>query len=175
MSSGSGHQAEILKKLYPGITIICFDLPAQLYLCEKYLTQIFGPDEIVSSTETLKWKDMLNVQKGKIHFIGNWQIPIVQDFKFDVFWSAASFGEMEPKIVENYINIISHSAKWVYLLQARHGKELTGKNKVLNATTFDDYKRFLKEYELVGEQDAFSALKRMSQSGGYFEAVWKKT
>jgi putative sugar O-methyltransferase len=36
LGSGSGYQVEILKKIYPNLTILCFDLPAQLYLCEKY-------------------------------------------------------------------------------------------------------------------------------------------
>ena len=49
LGSGSGHQVEILKKLYPNLTILCFDLPGPLYLCEEYLKNVLKPSEIVSS------------------------------------------------------------------------------------------------------------------------------
>lgn len=174
LGSGSGHQVEVLKKLYPELTILCFDLPAQLFLCEKYLSEALGKENIVSTEETLKWKESLHIKKGCVHFLGNWQFPLLKGLQFDVFWNAASFGEMEPDIVGNYLTYIKGSAKWIYLTQARHGKEVTGNTRVEKPITFDDYGRLLSGYVLQEQHDAYQAARRLSQSGGYFEGVWMK-
>ena len=68
LGSGSGHQVEVLKKLYPGQTILCFDLPVQLFLCQQYLGEVLGKDQIVPVEETLEWKDLSKVKRGKVHF-----------------------------------------------------------------------------------------------------------
>ena len=149
-------------------------LPAQIYLCEKYLTQAIVNTKWVGTEATLKWNNLSGIQKGGIHFFGNWQIPLLRDFPFDVFWNAASFGEMEPEIVENYLQYIKGNAKWIYLLQARHGKETTGKAHVQVPTTLDDYQRLLPGYVLQEEHNAWLAHRRFSQSGGYFEGIWVK-
>lgn len=172
LGSGSGYQIEVLKKLYPELTIICFDLPAQLYLCEEYLANAIQ-QEIVSSDDTRSWKDLSNIKKGGVHFFGNWQIPLLHDFKFDVFLNAASFGEMEPDVVENYLNYIKGNAKWIYLLQARNGKEVSGKNRVRSPMNFEYYKSVLSGYSLVKEETAWLAHGKLNQSGGYFQGIWE--
>lgn len=173
LGSGSGYQIEVLKKLHPGLTVLCFDLPAPLFLCQMYLSEVFGKESIVGTETTLQWTDLSHVQKGKIHFFGNWQMPMLDRFAFDVFWNAASFGEMEPEVVENYLRFVRGHASWIYLLQARHGKETTGTVRVDKASSFADYDAMLAGYDLQQEHDAWAASGRMVQSGGYFEAVWR--
>lgn len=174
LGSGSGKQIEVLKKLYPGLTVLCFDLPAQIFLCETYLSEALGKESVVGTDTTLMWDDLSHLKEGYIYFFGNWQIPLLNDFKFDIFLNAASFGEMEPEIVNNYLSHIKGKAKWIYLLQARHGKETTGKSHVKGKSTFDDYNRVLSGYLLQDSHDAYQAHRRLSQTGGYFEGVWKK-
>lgn len=171
LGSGSGHQVEILKKLYPGMTILCFDLPTQLYVCEKYLSEALGEEHVVSSSQTLDWQDLSAVEKGKVHFLGSWQMPLLSDFSFDIFWNAASFGEMEPEVVQNYLSYALPNCKWVYLLQARHGKESA---RVTNPIRLEDYDSYLEGFDLVKEEEPYRAHKRLNESGGYFHAVWKK-
>lgn len=176
LGSGSGMQVEILKKLYPNLTILCFDLPAQLFLCEKYLLNVLGNDRIVSSEKNLNITSLLNIEKGKVHFFGNWQFPLLKNFKFNVFWNAASFGEMEPDIVINYLNYLRGSCDWIYLMQARNGKESSQETGVIKPTKFEDYNMMLgSDYQLVHEADAYDANRRVSQTGGYFQAIWKAT
>jgi putative sugar O-methyltransferase len=170
LGSGSGHQIEVLKKLYPELTILCFDLPPQIYLCELYLTNVFGKDNVVSIEETLNWTDLSKLKKGKIHFMGNWQIPVLQNFKFDIFWNAASFGEMEPHVVENYLSYILMNCTWVYLLQIREGNPIKSVN---HPVVYDDYNRWLKNFTLIDQHDAYKAHKRLTENRGYFEAIWK--
>jgi putative sugar O-methyltransferase len=174
LGSGSGYQIEVLKKLYPDITVLCFDLPIQVYLCERYLLQALGEKNIVGTDVTLNWKDLSGIQKGHVHCLGNWQIPLIKDLKFDVFWNAASFGEMEPKVVANYLSYVKGNARWIYLLQVRYGKQTTGKTHVKDPITFADYNTLLSGYILKEEQDAWRAHKRLSDSGGYFEGVWAR-
>jgi putative sugar O-methyltransferase len=174
LGSGSGRQIELLKKLYPNMTVVCFDLPAQLYLCQRYLTEALGKEAVVGSDVTLAWTDLSRLERGKVYCFGNWQIPMITALDFDVFWNAASFGEMEPGVVERYLSYVRGRARWVYLMQARHGKETGGKIHVERQTTFEDYDRFLAGYDVVGEQVAYDAHRRVGHTGGYFEAVWQR-
>jgi putative sugar O-methyltransferase len=174
LGSGSGFQVEVLKKLYPDITILCFDLPAQLFLCEKYLIGALGKDAVVGSEKNLDLTDLSAIEKGKIHMFGNWQFPLLKGFQFDVFWNAASFGEMEPDIVANYLSYIKGDSSWVYLMQARHGKESSQESGVKNPIDFGQYNKMLtSNYSLLCEEDAYDAHRRVSQTGGYFQAVWQ--
>lgn len=175
LGSGSGFQVEILKKMYPNLTILCFDLPAQLYLCEKYLENVLGRQEVISSEKNLDISDLTNLEKGKVHMFGNWQFPLLKNFKFDVFWNAASFGEMEPGIVANYLKYVNENANWIYLMQARNGKESSADSGVIMPIRFADYNTMLgDDYVLVEDDDAYDAHRRVSQTGGYFQALWKK-
>ncbi|MBF9237427.1 putative sugar O-methyltransferase [Hymenobacter sp. BT683] len=176
LGSGSGFQVELLKKIYPDLTILCFDLPAQLYLCEKYLTNVLGENAVVGSEKGLERTDLHNLEKGKIHLFGNWQFPLLANFKFDIFWNAASFGEMEPEIVANYLSYIKGNFTWAYLMQARNGKESSAESGVVKPILFADYSRMLgQSYSLVCEEDAYDAHRRVSQTGGYFQAVWQNS
>lgn len=175
LGSGSGYQVEILKKAYPDLTVLCFDLPAQLYLCEQYLSNVLGKDAIVSSEQNLDLTDLFKLEKGKVHFFGNWQFPLIKNFRFDVFWNAASFGEMEPEIVTNYLSYVGSNCNWIYLMQARNGKESSQGSGVRKPIVFADYNQMLMGlYELVKEEDAFDANRRVSQTGGYFQAIWRR-
>lgn len=174
LGSGSGFQVEVLKKVFPGLTMLCFDLPAPLYLCENYLSNVLGDTNVVKSDKTIEATDLNSVvEKGKVHFFGNWKFPLLQTFRFDLFWNAASFGEMEPDKVENYLRYVKGNSHAIYLLQARHGKESSENTGVVTPVKFSDYDAMLSGYELMEEADAFEAHRRMSQSGGYFQAIWQ--
>ncbi|MCC6600592.1 MAG: putative sugar O-methyltransferase [Crocinitomicaceae bacterium] len=171
LGSGSGHQVEILKKLYPGMTILCFDLPSQLYICETYLGLALGKDALVSSEKCIEWTDLSKIEKGKVHFFGNWQMPLLSSYSFDLFWNAASFGEMEPAVVRNYLSYIKNGAGNVYLLQAEHGKET---HRVHTPIAFGDYSKWLDNFNIIAQEKAYKAHMRLKESGGYLHAVWKK-
>lgn len=173
LGSGSGHQVEILKKAYPNITILCFDLPGQLFLCEQYLLKALPEGCVISSRDTINLKDLNGLQRGKVYMFGNWEFPLLRDFTFDVFWNAASFGEMEPDIVSNYLNCVQTKCRWIYLLQAAKGKESTETSGVRTPINFDFYEGILdSKYDLVGKEQGYEAHRKLSQSGGYLQAVW---
>lgn len=174
LGSGSGYQVELLKKLYPNTTILCFDLPAQIYICGKYLSHALEHVNVIGPNETLAWNNMSRIERGGVYLFGNWKFPLLRNSNFDIFWNAASFGEMEPDVVKNYLNGIEAIPEWIYLLQARNGKETRGKAHVSSPIRVDDYSRFLSGYSLLEEHDAWQAHRRLSETGGYFEGIWKK-
>ncbi|MFO1434680.1 MAG: putative sugar O-methyltransferase [Candidatus Competibacteraceae bacterium] len=175
LGSGSGYQVEVLKKLYPDLTVLCFDLPTQIFLGETYLSGALGEENVIGTDITLNWKDLSSLKKGLVYCFGNWQFPLLRNLQFDIFWNAASFGEMEPEIVENYLDYIKGEAQWIYLLQVRRGKETGRGPRVRKAISFDDYNRFLDGYILQEQRDAFDAHKKIDELGGYFEAIWKRS
>ncbi len=174
LGSGSGFQVEVLKKVFPNLTILCFDLPYPLVLCEKYLSESLGNHIVIKSSDTLSWTDLNGIEEGKVHMLGNWKFPLLGNYNFDTFWNAASFGEMEPSIVKNYLNYVLGTCDSIYLLQARNGKESSQKSGVITPIRFSDYEDMLGDYYLINSSDAYEAHRKMSQSGGYFQAVWKK-
>ena len=73
LGSGAGKQTEVLKKLYPNMTFYLFDIPPQLYVCEKYLSKVF-PDDVITYEETRNLKKIPEDHKGKIFIFGSWKI-----------------------------------------------------------------------------------------------------
>lgn len=174
LGSGSGHQVEILKKIFPGLTIVCFDLPYPLYLCNIYLKNVLGQEMILNASEGIKLIDINQIKTGKVNFLGNWQFPLLKNFKFDIFWNAASFGEMEPDIVQNYLSYVLDECKSIYLLQARHGKESSKNSGVVTPISFEDYNSMLNGFKLINESQPFQAHRKLVEKIGYFHAVWQK-
>ncbi|MGZ5244540.1 MAG: putative sugar O-methyltransferase [Bacteroidia bacterium] len=151
LGSGAGKQTEVLKKLYPHLTILLFDIPPQLYVCERYLSTVF-PGNVVSYQETRDIASLQNLEKGKIHIFGTWKFPLLNDIKIDLFWNAASFQEMEPDVVANYLKPINKKAESIFLQEEMGGKEVAskqGKFGVLKKTTLSDYKNSLPNFELI--------------------------
>ena len=76
-----------------------------------------------------------------------WQIEKLYG-KIDLFVNFISFQEMEPEIVQNYLNIVSKlGPKYILLRNLREGKQIKTKKKmgVKKQTTPEHYKIFLKK------------------------------
>ncbi|EMO77948.1 sugar O-methyltransferase domain protein [Leptospira kirschneri str. 200801925] len=113
-------------------------------------------------------------KKGKVLFFGNWRFPILKNMKIDLFWNAASFQEMEPDVVSNYLSIVNESAKAVFLQQTMGGKEEAtkkGQHGVLKATTLKDYQKNLKHFKLTNIE---ASLTPFGTLNGYSDSFWKR-
>jgi putative sugar O-methyltransferase len=151
LGSGLGKQVEVLKKLHPKICFLLFDIPPQLYVCERYLDTVF-PGDVVSYQTTRDLADPPAPEPGKIFMFGSWKFPILERAKIDLFWNAASFQEMEPDVVANYLRPVNRRANAVFLHEVMHGKEVAarrGQSGVLEQTTLEHYRRALSNFELV--------------------------
>jgi putative sugar O-methyltransferase len=151
LGSGMGKQVEVLKKLYPDMSFMLFDIPPQLYVCERYLETIF-PGDVVSYEATRELQDPPKPEPGKIYMFGSWKFPILDRVKIDLFWNAASFQEMEPDVVANYLSYVNRQAQHVFLHEFMDGKERAKKKGhwgVLKPTVLEDYRRALSNFEMV--------------------------
>ncbi len=172
LGPGSGKQVEVIKKLHPHITFLLFDLGPQLYVCEQYLKSVF-PNEVISYIETRELEQISVVEKGKIYMFGAYKFPFLSGIKADLFWNSASFQEMEPSIVENYLGYVRETASNVYLRQ-RFGGHSEGEKSVLKKVTFMHYIKCLHSLEMADisrtECVGYSDL----VYNDYYDAFWQK-
>lgn len=151
LGSGMGRQTEIFFKLHPESAYLLFDIPPQLYVAEQYLNTVF-PGKVVSYNETRDWTDLSNIKPGHIHIFGNSKMPLLATGKVDLFWNSASFHEMEPDVVQNYLKYVDASAEWAYLAEnLRGGKraKAPGEMGILDVTTLDHYTAALPSFDLL--------------------------
>jgi len=152
IGSGSGKQIEVIKKLHPHICFFVFDIPPTLYVCEQYLSTIFS-DSVVSYRQTRKMRSVPKQHEGKIFIFGNWKLPELVNLKYDLFWNSASFQEMEPEVVLNYLKFVNQQTnKFVFLHEKMEGQVKAAKkgwHGVLKQVTLEHYKKGLKDFQLL--------------------------
>ena len=120
LGSGLGRNIEVAAHLFKEATFFIYDIPPQLYVANQYLTAVFG-DRVIGYRDAVKLQpkrdgSIAEAIKGKIIIQPTWRMPDWVNTKIDVFWNSASFQEMEPGIVKNYLSLVSSmSAKWIYI------------------------------------------------------------
>jgi len=133
---GSGLQTEILHKLHPQLASYLFDIPPQSYITNQYLKHVF-PGKVVGINETKDLKAVPPKEPGRIYIFNSWQAPLVRRLNIDLFWNAASFNEMEPDLVANYLHYFAPQSKRIYLMSIMEGSRVG----------LEDYHRLLKSHE----------------------------
>lgn len=120
LGTGIGRNVQILASLFEGMTFLMFDIPPQLYVANQYLKKIFG-SRIISYQEA-NALDPASAEcaksiRGKIVLQPTWRMPVWSaSTKIDVFWNSASFQEMEPDVVLNYLAIVKHMVpEFIYI------------------------------------------------------------
>lgn len=112
---GSGKQAEMLKKAHPDLTIVLFDLPTQIYVCNQYLSKVFEGTGLVADYRAGRQIDSFaKIERGRINILPHWKFPIVHDAEFDLLWNAASFQEMAAPTALQYLDGASRA--WAMFL-----------------------------------------------------------
>jgi putative sugar O-methyltransferase len=119
LGGGLGRNILMLAKLRPAATILCFDIMPQVYVANQYLKAVM-PDRVVSidTGVHLDFADGdISSIKGKIAVLPAWKMPECQKIAIDLFWNAASFQEMEPDVVRNYLMLVKHMApRWISIM-----------------------------------------------------------
>ena len=151
LGSGSGKQAEVLAKLHPNVCLFLFDIPPELYVCEQYLKAALG-DRVVSFRECRTMTTPPPLEPGRVYLFGNWQFPLLAATKPDIFWNAASFQEMEPDVVKNYLGVVKEVTSSVFIqaiMTGAHRAKRKGEHGVLAPITLQDFERFLDGFRSV--------------------------
>lgn len=173
LGSGSCKLTEVVKKLHPHITFLNFDISPQLYVGERYLATVF-PDDVVSYEKNRNLDRIPELEPGKIYFFGSWQFPLLENFKFDMFFNLTSFQEMEPHVVANYLKFVNGNAKYVYLHSKMDGKEVAkkeGEFGVLEPTKLIHFQQGLDKYNMVDIQDSRNETGALKWNG-HKDAFW---
>ena len=176
LGSGGGQQAEVLKKCHPDLTILLFDIPPQSYVCEQYLKASF-PDQVRSYRNNREISSLDELEEGKIHILGAAQMPLLNNYRHDLFISCVSLAEMEPHIVRNYLGIVNNSARNVYLSQYFYGKATARKKGlpgVLKPSVFKDYEDSLDQLTLIDRSPINSNLGIARGEKVTEDAFWKR-
>ncbi len=171
IGSGSGAQAEILKKLFPELTIVLLDLAPQLYIAERYLCKSLPNDLIpYQETNSKDWKGPL--LPGKIYCLPLRAIEALAPEGKVLFWNAASFGEMEPNVLQNYAKYISSFSSHLFLMQM-----FSGKNGTNSPVTMSVYETAFSSYKLLGKSEstlADNVTPIFEDSSVYHNTFWEK-
>lgn len=130
LGPGLGRTAQVLAQLYKGATFILFDISPQLYVCNQYFKTIFK-SRVIDYEKAIKLDpkkaSTLKLIRGKIVILPPWKMPDWQHVKINIFWNSASFQEMEPDVVVNYLNLVKRMRPdWIYINALPNGNTTKG-------------------------------------------------
>lgn len=151
IGGGFGTLGEILHQTLPQTKYIDIDIPPTLCCSTYYLQESVGR-ECVTDYAVVADADKIDIEQlKKISVLPSWEIEKLQG-KIDLFVNFISFQEMEPDIVQNYLNNVTRlQADWILLRNMREGKPLKAQHRfgVDKPIFSEDYARMLPGYQLV--------------------------
>ena len=153
---GGGHGAlgEILFKSTLDVDrYVNFDIPPTCIFAEYYLSQIF--QNKFNSNLNDVWQDTVQISDlSGLHVRPNWDIQNLSG-PIDLFVNYHSFQEMEPRVVQRYLDeIVRLEPSYLLLRNIREGKQKKVANGlgVETPTTSQDYVDWLStDFTLVGQ------------------------
>jgi putative sugar O-methyltransferase len=179
LGCGSGKQIEVMRTLHPHLCFYLFDIPPQLYVCEQYLSAVF-PGSVVSYRETREMAELTEPREGKIYLFGTWKLPDLERAHWDLFWNSASFQEMEPDLVLNYLSFVNRlTREYVFLQENMRGMKQAhrkGEFGVLQATTLEHYNQGLPAFETVDMSDSVDLwqMRGLHAAPPYTRSFWRR-
>ena len=119
IGGGYGVLGEILLSRDSEARYVNLDIPPLITVSSYYLRTLFG-DRVVTYDGDLPKTGELKLDTSAV--LPNWRIKDVRG-DFDVFVNSFSFQEMEPNVVEHYIDAVAAAGvKHVVSLNSRNGK-----------------------------------------------------
>jgi putative sugar O-methyltransferase len=153
VGGGFGSLGEVLaSSAIPGWKYIDVDIPPTSFVAEWYLGRVLGDGRVSGWSQT---RDAVSLQIGalrQVAVLNSWQMERLQG-EVDLFVNFISFQEMEPEIVQNYLDQATRlEARWILLRNLKEGKPkwVAGQQHGVRVpVTGDDYVRMLPDYELI--------------------------
>ena len=162
LGSGSGKQAEVVAKLHPEVTLYLYDIPPQLYVAYEYLRAAL-PGRVAP------FGGGMVREPGVINVLPAWDFAELEVSRNSLFWNAASFQEMEPDVVSNYLATVRKSGVGsVYLMEIMAGVQ----SGVERPTTSKVYEEALEGYKMLGIGPSLLCDGR--SESGYSDAFWAR-
>jgi hypothetical protein len=178
IGAGIGRSVEIFAKVWSQSTILIFDIAPQLYVCNQYLSKVF-PERVLDYRQCIELDPLIDPSKiaGKILILPSWKLPEWADFSIDLFWNCASFHEMEPHVVENYLKLIQKMGPLhIYINSLKQGNYWgdwsEGKGGTKKPVTEKGYEDSLKENYVLSRKFPTDYFMRIKD---HFSYVFSKT
>jgi putative sugar O-methyltransferase len=152
IGGGFGTLGEILAQSnIPNVRYIDIDIPPTQFVAERYLAEVLSKEQVATYTDMADRNEISIDSLPTASVFCSWQIERLQG-QVDLFVNFISFQEMEPPVVENYLNNVKRlGARWILLRNMREGKQKRSEHSagVEVPIKRDDYLAMLSEYELV--------------------------
>jgi len=131
------------------------DIPPLAFVATRYLQAVLG-ESAVAGYDLTRDMDVIDLEdlrrKHRAVVLCSWQLPRVRGM-VDLFVNFASFQEMEPHVVQNYVRRVQPlTRRWVLLNNRAAGKPVAGQPGQLGVeqpTVRSHYLGFFSEFELV--------------------------
>lgn len=122
LGGGFGVLGELLMSRDPEARYVNADIPPLLTVASYYLSTLFGEDRVLTYDARVPDSGSISVPRSAC--LPNWRIADVEG-PFDVFVNSFSFQEMEPAVVENYLDTVAAlGVRYVVSLNSRDGKSV---------------------------------------------------
>ena len=125
IGGGYGTLGEILLKARRDDFYVNIDIPPLAAISTYYLQQLFGEDAVFSYDKSggMRSIDLTEIRKDfRCAVFCSWQLPELSA-SLDLFVNFMSFQEMEPHVVQNYIELIQPlTTQFVLMRNSVHGK-----------------------------------------------------
>jgi putative sugar O-methyltransferase len=122
LGGGFGVLGEIVMSHDPQARYVNADIPPLLTVSSYYLSTLFGDDRVLTYDGRVADTGPVDVPRSAV--LPNWRIADVAG-PFDVFVNSFSFQEMEPDVVESYLDTVRDlGVSYVVSLNSRRGKQV---------------------------------------------------
>jgi putative sugar O-methyltransferase len=127
IGGGFGVLGEFLMSRDPDAVYVNLDIPPLLTVASWYLHELFG-DRVGLYDSGISPTGSLDVAGSAV--LPNYRLPDLTG-EYDVFVNSFSFQEMEPDVVENYVDlVVARGVKWAVSLNSRLGKPVKSEGRV---------------------------------------------
>jgi putative sugar O-methyltransferase len=125
IGGGFGVLGEILLRRDPEARYVDLDIPPLCTVTSYYLRELFG-DRVTVYDDG--YPDRLAADRSGV--LPSWRIDDVEG-PFDAFVNSYSFQEMEPHVVEHYVDkVVAKDVELVVSLNSRHGKKKADEHEI---------------------------------------------
>jgi putative sugar O-methyltransferase len=122
LGGGFGVLGEIVLARDAAATYVNCDIPPLLTVSSYYLTELFGDDRVLTFDSRVADDGPIAVPGSAC--LPNWRIADLEGH-FDVFVNSYSFQEMEPPVVEHYVDVVARlGVRFAVSLNSRAGKQV---------------------------------------------------
>lgn len=120
IGGGYGALGEIVLSRDATARYVNLDIPPLVTVSSYYLTELFGDERILTYGDQVPSSGRIEVPRSAC--LPNFRISDIGG-PFDVFVNTYSFQEMEPDVVEHYIDAVCRAGvQYVVSLNSKHGK-----------------------------------------------------